>query len=320
MKTSTNRRRVQVVVAASAAVLLLGGGGAYGANAYAKDQICSAIEGGTASLSGSESKDSSSASDDIAEVESTRSKLETYARMLVVDTDLKNAVEGLIADIGQMITLKKAMDSGAGEGMEVLAEMFSLAGSVNTHVRQAQDACGLPAIGIPSKSGKEKATTSEAVLEPQTISTAPDAYGTDASDEELLEAARLAVQTRQDRVGSLDYASAYDMFAAAGKALWPRKQYVAFTEGCDERKMATGDLDEDDLSTKYRVTDPRWADPGKKRVTVTVAGAGKPWTITAVHELGEWKVLGSDALRKTMVNVSKQGVEAVVAEECTLGD
>jgi hypothetical protein len=69
--------------------------------------------------------------------------------MLVFDTSLRKAVNGLADDVDNLANLldssASADDSATGGGF---AELMMVAASVNGHARQAQRACGLPATGI----------------------------------------------------------------------------------------------------------------------------------------------------------------------------
>lgn len=150
-KPVRNRRPVGVVVAGAAGILLLGGGAAYAANAYAKNEVCSAVKDNNSSIFDDKANDSESTADDVAEMESVKNKLENASRMLVFDNKLKGAVDGFASDIDRILSLKRANDANPAEAVSDFAEILSLIGSVNTHARAAQEACGLPATGIFGK-------------------------------------------------------------------------------------------------------------------------------------------------------------------------
>ena len=131
----SRRRPVIVAAAVAGALLVLGTGTAFASTAYASDKVCTAI----AALGGD-----SSAADGGDDADGTRdaladaqSDLRLASRMLVMDPELSDAVDGLVADIELM----------RGDKPD-FAEMMTVLASVNTHVREAQQACDLPVTGI----------------------------------------------------------------------------------------------------------------------------------------------------------------------------
>ncbi|MEU4562662.1 hypothetical protein AB0F72_30150 [Actinoplanes sp. NPDC023936] len=65
-----------------------------------------------------------------------------------------------------METLRQAITADPSAGMgNYLAEAVSLFGSLNTHVRQVQLACGLPATGIPMNADSESDATAGTVAD-----------------------------------------------------------------------------------------------------------------------------------------------------------
>ncbi|BEL05562.1 hypothetical protein Q0Z83_037530 [Actinoplanes sichuanensis] len=143
------RGRAAVVIAGVAGLLVLSGGAALGSTAYAKSELCPIVADENGSF-----MDATKSSDDAgAALSGLQSQLQTKARMLVFDDELQSAVRGLAGDVGQAATLRRAIAANPGAGMgDYFAELLSLFGSMNTHVREAQLACGLPATGIRTAS------------------------------------------------------------------------------------------------------------------------------------------------------------------------
>ncbi|MEU8238312.1 hypothetical protein AB0C07_08710 [Actinoplanes missouriensis] len=156
------RQGVLVVAGVAAGLLVLGGGAAFGATAYAKHDVCSDIARDAETLIGVE--DVTTGAD--AALGTVQNRLETTSRLLMTDSDLRSAVHGLAADVGQMETLRQAIKSNPGGGVgDYLAEGVSLFGSLNTHIRQVQLACGLPATGIPTGPDSASDATAETVAD-----------------------------------------------------------------------------------------------------------------------------------------------------------
>lgn len=132
------------IIGVIAGVVLLGAG-TFASNAYAKHTICSSLSDGSTisdSLAGGSSDEPSA--DTLGKMREAGDQLRGYGHMLVFDRDLKSAVNGFADDIDQLADLMGSTDEG-GDG---LAQLLTLAGSVNNHVRQAQQACDLPVKGI----------------------------------------------------------------------------------------------------------------------------------------------------------------------------
>jgi hypothetical protein len=126
------------------------GVGATGVNAWAKHSVCASIQDENLSDGGSSGSSSDGLDQgDIAEMRHVADQLRNRARMLVFDTSLRKAVNGLADDVDNLANLldssASADDSATGGGF---AELMMVAASVNGHARQAQRACGLPATGI----------------------------------------------------------------------------------------------------------------------------------------------------------------------------
>jgi hypothetical protein len=130
------------IIGLVAAVALLGSG-AFGANAFAKHTICSSLSDGTSLHHFAGDTDEPSAGD-VAKLREASDQLRGYGHMLLFDGELKSAVNGFADDIDQLADIMGEND-GSGAGF---AGLISLAGSINTHARQAQKACDLPVTGV----------------------------------------------------------------------------------------------------------------------------------------------------------------------------
>lgn len=125
-----------------AAVALLGTG-VFGVNAFARHTICSSLSDGTSLHHFAGEADEPSAGD-VAKLREASDQLRGYGRMLLFDAELKSAVNGFADDIDGLADLMGENDaSGAG-----FADLIALAKSVDTHARQAQEACGEPVTGV----------------------------------------------------------------------------------------------------------------------------------------------------------------------------
>lgn len=139
------RRSRGPLIAALAALglLLVLGGGAAAVNAYAKHTVCTAMEStGTTSASTARST-----TDAIATMHDTADRMRTYSRMLLFDRTLRAAVTGLAEDVEELATISTGLTTDQ-VGTAALTHFFEVVNSVNTHARDAQRACGLPANGI----------------------------------------------------------------------------------------------------------------------------------------------------------------------------
>ena len=143
-------KAVVIGIVALAAVV---GGGAAGVNAYAKHTVCSTLKGESpgAAQSGSTDDGAPSAAE-LAEMRKDADTLRTYGHMLVFSGGLQEAVNGLADDEDQMVDLVKsataAGNSDDATAKKELTQLVTIVGSVNSHAREAQRACGLPVIGI----------------------------------------------------------------------------------------------------------------------------------------------------------------------------
>jgi hypothetical protein len=137
------RRKKRLIIGIVAAVVLVGSG-TLGLNGYAKHRICSALgEGSTLSTFAGGSSDEPSATE-VAKMRQGGDELRAYGHLLMFDPDLRSAVNGFADDIDRLADL---MGDTSNEG-GAFTELVTLASSVDTHVRQAQEACGQPVRGI----------------------------------------------------------------------------------------------------------------------------------------------------------------------------
>ncbi|WP_305787821.1 hypothetical protein [Symbioplanes lichenis] len=128
-------------VLAALGVGLIVGAGAAAANAYAKHTICTSME------STGTHRPAMAEADAISSVHDTADRMRDYGRLLVFDRSLKSAIDGLAADLDELATLSGALTSSAAS-TDSLTRFFQVISAVNTHARDAQRACGLPADGI----------------------------------------------------------------------------------------------------------------------------------------------------------------------------
>jgi hypothetical protein len=144
----------KAVVFGVAGLVAVLGAGAGGVNAYAKHSVCSTLKGESSQMSSGSSAndDAGPTAADLAEMRKDADTLRSYGRMLVFSGDLREAVDGLADDEDQFVDLLKSVSADtAGDeaaAKKALTRMVTVAGSVNSHARQAQGACGLPVTGI----------------------------------------------------------------------------------------------------------------------------------------------------------------------------
>jgi hypothetical protein len=144
MRPARGSMKIRSLLIALGVLVVFAGGGAYGADAYAKKQVCGQVKALTAGAGKSEGSSPDQSSDDIhTEADAMRSK----ARLLVFDRDLKSAVDGLADDADRSADLRDQLRSSTGSAT-VVAQALTLVGSIDTHVRSAQKACQLPVTGI----------------------------------------------------------------------------------------------------------------------------------------------------------------------------
>jgi hypothetical protein len=118
-----------VVTAALVAI----GAGAFAANSYARHAICASVK--DALLPDATSWSGAAAG------------LRSHSRYLWFDHDLKAAALTLAGDLDRMAALEPTVDAGV-RNAAATGKLLVIAGSVNTHARAAQQACGLPVTGV----------------------------------------------------------------------------------------------------------------------------------------------------------------------------
>jgi hypothetical protein len=136
------------------ALVVVAGVGAFGADAWAKGQVCDAVKqwSGIDSSSGksggkggsnSDGESAESVMPTVAEINEVESGLNSRASLLFFHGDLKVATHELADDFGSAKTL---VQSGKLDNPDdkTLTQLVALAGSLDTHTRKAERACGLP--------------------------------------------------------------------------------------------------------------------------------------------------------------------------------
>lgn len=124
-----------------------------GVNAYAKHEVCSQLKGESSALNqSSASSDAGPTDAELAQMRKDADTLRGYGHMLVFSGGLREAVNGLAADEDEMVNLVKSAGAASptdeAAAKKALTELVTVVGSVNSHARQAQSACGLPVTGI----------------------------------------------------------------------------------------------------------------------------------------------------------------------------
>ena len=144
-------RRKWPVILAVAVVLgvgVVGVGGAAAVNDFAKRNIC----GSLAKINDDKpsSADQSDSSDpDPAQLRKDLNDMRTMARLLVFDGKLRTAVLAVADDVERAATMEQqAKDAGPDQAMNMLPALIALAGQIDLHVRDAQEACGQKPTGI----------------------------------------------------------------------------------------------------------------------------------------------------------------------------
>ena len=131
-----------------AAAVVVGAGGVSGVHAYAEHTVCSALEGdGGLAAASADGGSAEPGTDSAAELEKAAGNLRDSARLLIFDRSLRTAVEGIADDADQMAGVVRSAQTGTG-GPQAFRKVLVVAGSLNTHARAAQTACGIPATGI----------------------------------------------------------------------------------------------------------------------------------------------------------------------------
>jgi hypothetical protein len=127
--------------------------GAGGVNAYAKHSVCQSLKGESDTIGGGDSGQSSDdgmpTKADLDEMRTAADNLRGYGHMLIFNGDLREAVNGFADDVDQIADLLgSAGGSATSADQSDLTKLVTIAGSMNSHAREAQKACGLPVTGI----------------------------------------------------------------------------------------------------------------------------------------------------------------------------
>jgi hypothetical protein len=138
----------RLVLGVVAGIVVAGGGGVFGVHAYAEHTVCSALEGdGGLAAASADGGSVQPSTDSAAELERAAANLRGSARLLIFDRPLRTAVHGIAGDADRMAGVVRSAQDGTG-GAQAFRQVLVIAGSLNTHARAAQTACGLPATGI----------------------------------------------------------------------------------------------------------------------------------------------------------------------------
>lgn len=137
----------KLALIALVALVVLAGGGAFAADAWAKGQVCDAVQGlgdDTGTNSGKSSgKKGSSDEPTVAELDAAEKGLNSRADLLFFHGELKEATHDLADDVDTLKTMvaKGTLDDSDAKNV---THLLALAGSLDSHARKAQRACGLP--------------------------------------------------------------------------------------------------------------------------------------------------------------------------------
>jgi hypothetical protein len=137
-------RRGRLIAGVVAGVLAAGVGGVVSADAYAKHVICTAVRNDLAA-GATGAADDSDDPDQVGNISAAATRLHRYGNLLMFHGSLATAAAALAGDLDQLAALQNAP---AGSSATVRAKVMVIAGSVNTHARATQRACGLPASGV----------------------------------------------------------------------------------------------------------------------------------------------------------------------------
>jgi hypothetical protein len=134
----------KLALIAVAVLVVAGGGGAFAADAWAKGQVCDAVQGLDNDTSGSsKGKTKGSTAPSLAELDAAEKGLNSRADLLFFHGDLKEATHDLADDAA---TLKTMVASGKlnHPDARTVTRLLALAASLDDHAKRAQRACGLP--------------------------------------------------------------------------------------------------------------------------------------------------------------------------------
>lgn len=152
LRPSRGSWRGRIITAVAVVLVGLGTLAAFGVNAYARNQVCSALTVSEPAPSADNENAAAKTATTNREMDEMAAQLRTFGRMLVIDRSLKAATEAIATDLEQAARLQRAVTDGTGDKMSMVSEANALIGSMNANVRQAQEACGLPPTGLPPRS------------------------------------------------------------------------------------------------------------------------------------------------------------------------
>ncbi|GAB7049546.1 hypothetical protein [Catenuloplanes indicus] len=150
------------VAVTALAVVMLGFGAAFGVNEFAKHQVCGAVAASTpgqtatgtpavaanrttTTAAGTASTGSASAEQLQDEIDATRQ----HAALLVIDGDLRDAVNGLTDDAENALKLGEEIKTiSASQRTEYAKRLVGIARDMDGHWRAAQRACGQAETGL----------------------------------------------------------------------------------------------------------------------------------------------------------------------------
>jgi hypothetical protein len=142
----------KLALIALVALAVGGGGGAFAADAWAKGQVCDAVQGldnesggtGGSNKSGTGgSKKGGTDAPTVAELDAAEKGLNSRANLLFFHGDLKEATHDLADDVDTLKTMvaKRKLDA---PDAKTVTQLLAFAASLDSHARKAQRACGLP--------------------------------------------------------------------------------------------------------------------------------------------------------------------------------
>ncbi|MDR7280249.1 hypothetical protein [Catenuloplanes atrovinosus] len=150
------------VAVGAVALVMVGFGAVFGANEFARTRVCEAVAASTpaqtttATTAGTpavqttrtvatEAEREQSAQQLRDEIDATR----RFTALLVVDTDLKVAVNGLTTDVETMLRLNEEVKTiTAAQRTEYAQKVVTVAQDLDGHWRAAQRACGQAETGL----------------------------------------------------------------------------------------------------------------------------------------------------------------------------
>lgn len=125
-----------------------------------------------------------------------------------------------------------------------------------------------------------------------------------------LQAAQDAAQRGWDRFTSGDLGGAYDTLEPAFRNSISRADYITVFTACNENlETPTG--------MAVTVTDPRWKDESRTRVTVTLKFLIATANRDMVYDDGRWYQIATADAKATVATWKKSGLKATLKKHCT---